>query len=75
MATGEDYRYPETEGGRRNAVTRLMNRYMDQVMYAANRDSQVYTTFFEVGQLLKPVTAFFQPGIMMKVLMRSIQRK
>ena len=75
LATGEDYRYPETEGGRRNAVTRLMHRYMDQVMFVANQDAQVFTTFFEVGQLLKPVTAFFRPGIMMKVLKKSIKRK
>jgi hypothetical protein len=72
LATGEDYRYPKTEGGQPGAVTRWMHSYMDQVMMISNQDPQVFNTYFEVGQLIKPVSAFFQPGILVKVLKRSI---
>jgi 2-polyprenyl-6-methoxyphenol hydroxylase-like FAD-dependent oxidoreductase len=73
LATGDDYRYLETEGGRRDAMTRLTHRYMDHVMAIANEDSHVFTTFFEVIQLLKPATALFQPAIMAQVLKRLIK--
>ena len=70
LATGEDYRYPGTEGGGRNALTRLAHRYMDRVMTISNQDTQVFSTYFEVGQLIKPVSAFFRPGIVLRVLSR-----
>ena len=69
LATGEDYRYPKTEGGRRSPLTRLTHRYMDRLMTVSNRDPQVFNTFFEVGQLVRPVSAFFRPDIVLKVLL------
>jgi 2-polyprenyl-6-methoxyphenol hydroxylase-like FAD-dependent oxidoreductase len=72
LATGDDYRYPETEGGRRDTATRLMHRYVDSILYTAREDPGVFTTFFEVAQLIKPITAFFQPAIVAKVLRRRI---
>jgi hypothetical protein len=70
LATGEDYRYPETEGGRRDPLTRLMHRFMDRVILAAVNDPQVYRSFFEVLHLLQPATSFFRPGFMARVLVR-----
>jgi 2-polyprenyl-6-methoxyphenol hydroxylase-like FAD-dependent oxidoreductase len=73
LATGDDYRYPETEGGRRSVATRMMHRYMDHVMAVANEDSHVFATFFEVIQLLKPATVFFQPAIAVQVFKSLIK--
>jgi 2-polyprenyl-6-methoxyphenol hydroxylase-like FAD-dependent oxidoreductase len=71
LATGDDFRYPETEGARRDAMTRLMHRYMDVVMRLANQDPHVFMTFFEVLQLLKPVTALMAPRIIARVLAKT----
>jgi 2-polyprenyl-6-methoxyphenol hydroxylase-like FAD-dependent oxidoreductase len=72
MATGDDFRYPETTGGRPDRITRLMHRYMDQVMYIANENPLVFLTFFQVAHLLKPPAALFQPGIVAQVLRRAV---
>jgi 2-polyprenyl-6-methoxyphenol hydroxylase-like FAD-dependent oxidoreductase len=71
LATGEDYRYPKTEGGRRSPVTRLVHRYMDRLMTVSNHDPQVFDTFFQVGHLIQPVSAFFKAEIVLKVLYGS----
>jgi 2-polyprenyl-6-methoxyphenol hydroxylase-like FAD-dependent oxidoreductase len=72
LATGDDFRYPETEGGRPGVMTRLMHRYVDQVMYTANENAPVFLAFFEVAQLLKPPTVLFQPHIAARVMARII---
>ncbi len=68
LATGEDYRYPATAGVQRTALTRLVHRYIDRVMILSNRDRQVFSAYFEIGQLVRPVSAFFAPHILLKVL-------
>jgi hypothetical protein len=73
LATGDDFRYPETIGGQRNATTRLMHRYVEQVLSIANGNQHVFTTFFDVAQLNKPVTALFRPGILALVLKRALR--
>jgi 2-polyprenyl-6-methoxyphenol hydroxylase-like FAD-dependent oxidoreductase len=68
MATGEDLRYPLTEGQRPGFATRLVQKYIDQVQVVMPHDTAVATTFFEVTNLLKPPTALFQPSIIIKTL-------
>src|SRR5215207_5783483 len=41
LATGEDFRYREVEGGAPDAATRLTHRYMDGVVRLATRDVTV----------------------------------
>ncbi|BCL34354.1 FAD-dependent oxidoreductase [Nostoc sp. MS1] len=69
MATSDDFRWPTTEGGKPNFVTRLMHSYLNQVMQTASNNSQVYQVFLEVIHLLKKPSAFFHPSIMMQVLL------
>jgi 2-polyprenyl-6-methoxyphenol hydroxylase-like FAD-dependent oxidoreductase len=73
LATGEDFRYPGTEGGRPGRVTRLLHRYMDRVMISATKNPAVHRAFIEVLHLLKPATALFQPSIAIQVLGGSYQ--
>jgi len=68
LATGDDYRYAETEGGRRIPLTRWMHAYVDRVVYAALSDPATYRTFFEVTHLIKPVSALFAPRILARAL-------
>lgn len=49
-------------------MTRLMHWYLDQVMLVAGESAEVYKVLLEVIHLLKPPTAFFQPGILTQVL-------
>jgi 2-polyprenyl-6-methoxyphenol hydroxylase-like FAD-dependent oxidoreductase len=67
LATGDDCRYPETQGGRRHVIIRWMHSYMDRVMLVANQDPQVFTTYFKVAQLFEPLSALFQPRILAQV--------
>jgi len=73
MATGEDLRYPATEGQRPGWPTRLVQKYIDRVQLVLPLDTHVAQTFFEVMNLLKPPTALFQPIIAVKVLGMSIR--
>lgn len=72
MATGEDFRWPTTEGGSPNFVTKLMHRYLDQVMLLAVDSPETYQAWFEVMHLEKPPTSLFQPGIIKRLLAKAI---
>ena len=60
MATGEDFRYPTTEGGRPGPAIRLVHRYLDRVLAAAAEDREVQRAFLEVMHLLKPPASLFR---------------
>jgi len=72
MATGEDFRWPTTEGGSPNFVTKLMHRYLDQVMLLAVDSPETYQAWFEVMHLEKQPTSLFQPGIIKRLLAKAI---
>ena len=68
MATGEDFRYATTEGGKRSPITRLMHWYMSRVLETATENNDVYLAFNEAMHLLKPPMSLFHPSIMTRVL-------
>jgi len=67
LSTGEDLRYPGTEG-RRSLGTRFFNWYMRRVIGLTATHPQVAEAFFQVYHLLKPLTALFEPRIVWAVL-------
>jgi 2-polyprenyl-6-methoxyphenol hydroxylase-like FAD-dependent oxidoreductase len=72
LATSEDYRYRETEGGSANVATRFMHRYMDQVLKVATFDPGVRKVLLEAfGMLIQP-SALFRPNIAFKVLRHKL---
>jgi len=71
MATGEDLRYPTTEGGERTLQLRLTHRYLDRVIGAAIRDKIVGLAFGKVAQLVAPPTTLFRPGILLRALLHG----
>jgi 2-polyprenyl-6-methoxyphenol hydroxylase-like FAD-dependent oxidoreductase len=73
LATGEDFRYPTTEGGQRTPRTRFSHWYLDKVLLAMPGDQRIADTFLRVIQLTTPPTALFQPHIMRKVLEQAIR--
>lgn len=68
LATGEDFRYPQTEGERPGPLAHLFHRYVDRVLIAATSSPAVHQRFLEVLHLLKPPTALFGPDIVTRVL-------
>jgi len=73
IATGDDFRWPTTQGGRPNLMNRLMHWYLDQVMMAASQSAKVYQVFVKVFHLLQPPAALFQPGVLGRVLLQVIR--
>jgi 2-polyprenyl-6-methoxyphenol hydroxylase-like FAD-dependent oxidoreductase len=68
LATGEDFRVRGVEGGTPNAVTRLMHRYIDQVLLLGTKDASVRLVLLKTFNLLKPPPALFGSAIALKVL-------
>src|ERR687894_405146 len=72
LATGEDFRVRDVEGGKASFATRLTHRYMDRVLALSLQDTGVRRTFLEVFHMLKPPTALFGPSVVAKVLRGAI---
>lgn len=75
MATGDDFRWPNTEGKRPNFMTRLMQLYIDKVMLVAtkNKNAEVQKVLVEVLNLLKPPTALFKPFILVEIIKLALK--
>jgi hypothetical protein len=67
LSTGEDLRYPETEG-HRSLGTRLFNWYLRRVIGLTPSHPFVTAAFFQVWHLLKPLSSLFEPRIVWAVL-------
>ena len=68
LATGEDLRYPTTEGARPTLRTRLMHRYLNRLGPVATVNRTVNAAFLEVANLVQPPTALFHPNVLLPVL-------
>jgi 2-polyprenyl-6-methoxyphenol hydroxylase-like FAD-dependent oxidoreductase len=68
LATGEDLRYPTTEGARPTLRTRLMHRYISRLGPVATVNRTVNAAFLEVANLVRPPTALFRPSVLLPTL-------
>jgi 2-polyprenyl-6-methoxyphenol hydroxylase-like FAD-dependent oxidoreductase len=68
LATGADYRVPQTAGGAPSPTMRLSHRYLDRALRAATRDSAVRLALMEVLHLVKPPATLFRPDVLWRVL-------
>ena len=68
MATGEDFRWPSTEGERPGWVARQLQRYFDRILHLSLTNSEAHRAFIEVAHLVKPPTIFFTPTILWQAL-------
>ena len=73
MATGEDYRYHETDGAAPGQMTRFMHWYMDQVLQLATRIVSVRRVLLDAFSMLIPPTALFQPRVLFRVLLHVLK--
>ncbi|BAZ39657.1 hypothetical protein NIES4101_56110 [Calothrix sp. NIES-4101] len=67
MATGEDFRWQSTEGGKQNFIERIMQYYTDQILLTGAENPEMHQLFIEVFHLVKPPTAFFHPHVVLTV--------
>lgn len=67
LATGEDFRYPSTEG-RRPASTRLLHWYVDRTMARVAERPAVFHELIQVMHMLKPPRALLRPPVALQVL-------
>jgi len=71
MATGEDLRFPTTDGdrGRTHGMDRTVQKYIERVILASNHDLVVSRAFTRVVHLIDRPTALFRPPVLARVLM------
>jgi 2-polyprenyl-6-methoxyphenol hydroxylase-like FAD-dependent oxidoreductase len=74
LATSEDFRVRGTEGGPPDLKTRLMHRYMDQVIQLATYDRQARLTFLKVMHMLESPSTLFRPAVLMQVVRHFVGR-
>ena len=72
MATSQDYRYRETEGGALTLKNRFMHRYMDQILKLATFDTSVRYVLLQAFGMLVPPTALFRRSIVSRVVSFAI---
>jgi 2-polyprenyl-6-methoxyphenol hydroxylase-like FAD-dependent oxidoreductase len=72
LATGEDFRWPQTEGEKPNPIFRLFQSYADQVLSVCVQDEAAYRIFLEVQHGIRPAQALFHPAVAAKVLRRVL---
>ncbi len=72
LATGEDYRYRETEGGAPTAMNRFMHRYMDEVIDLSTHAVSVRRVLMRAFNILVPPSALFHPRVLFRVLVHGL---
>ncbi len=83
MATGEDFRWETTEGGKPDLKTQLTksqqllelasrrtvtHKYMDKILQLTVKHPDLYQTFVESVHMVKPPSALFHPKYILRVL-------
>ena len=74
MATGEDYRYPATDGARPGLMTRISHKYIDLMLLALPYDEVVGLAFLEAMNLTRSPMRLMHPRILWRVLRYRLWR-
>jgi 2-polyprenyl-6-methoxyphenol hydroxylase-like FAD-dependent oxidoreductase len=72
MSTGEDLRYPATEGQRPGWPTRLIQRYLDRLIRTLPRDEAAALAFMQAMNLTVAPAELLRPRIVWRVLVGSL---
>jgi 2-polyprenyl-6-methoxyphenol hydroxylase-like FAD-dependent oxidoreductase len=73
LATGEDYRYPQTTGHGAGLMTKFMHRYMNHVIELATQSVAVRHVLLRAFSMLVPPTALLHPRISLRVLVHVLR--
>lgn len=75
LATNEDFRFPQTEGQRPGALTRLIQRYIDRLFIASMQNTEIFEAFMAVVHMLKGPGYLFRPRIAAKVMWHTLMSR
>ncbi len=75
LATGEDFRWPTTEGPKRGRLLRFMHWYVDQLFDALASDAHLVDAFSSVMHLLEPPIVLFRPDVFMPVMRQALRAR
>jgi 2-polyprenyl-6-methoxyphenol hydroxylase-like FAD-dependent oxidoreductase len=75
LTTGEDLRWPATQGGNVTAKVKFMHWYIEQVIRLIPQSQEVFRRFQEVNHMLKAPTALFHPAVLGPVLRQAFGSK
>lgn len=67
MAVIEDLLCRETEGGRRDVPTRMMEFYLNNIFYAATKDKEIAKELVKVMNLLKPQSTLLHLNAILRI--------
>src|SRR5436305_138613 len=71
LTTGEDLRWPTTQGGKLTAKVKLMHWYIEQVIRLIPQSEDVFRRFQEVNHMMKSPAALFHPAVLRRVLRQA----
>jgi hypothetical protein len=75
LATTEDSRVPGVEGNAPpNRVNRLLQRYVDEVVWLTSNDAATFETYLRVSHLIAPPASLMGPHIALGVITRWLRR-
>jgi 2-polyprenyl-6-methoxyphenol hydroxylase-like FAD-dependent oxidoreductase len=72
LTTGEDLRWPATQGGRITPKVKLMHWYIEQVIQLIPENQEVFRRFQEVNHMMKSPAALFHPAVLGPVLLQAV---
>ena len=75
MATGEDLRFPETEGAKPNIIDRLTQKYVDVMIPTFTEDEILATAFLKTMNLTVSPIALMNPRLLGRVIKFHLSRK
>lgn len=67
MATGEDLRWPGTEGPRPDRATRLMQTYLEKVLHLTDAHEDIHEAVWKIQHMILSPKALLHPSIVLRV--------
>eukprot|EP00741_Cyanophora_paradoxa_P003279 tig00000691_g3187.t1 len=68
FATGEDAKYPTTEGLQPSPLDRFMHKYVDGLLLSRTSTPESVASFYQVMHMVKPPQELFRPHMVANVL-------
>jgi 2-polyprenyl-6-methoxyphenol hydroxylase-like FAD-dependent oxidoreductase len=75
LTTGEDLRWPATQGGKITPKVKVMHWYLEQVFRLIPKSEDVFRRFQEVNHMLKSPATLFHPAVLGPVLRQAFGPK
>jgi 2-polyprenyl-6-methoxyphenol hydroxylase-like FAD-dependent oxidoreductase len=73
LSTGEDFRWPTTQGGKPSPATRVVHWYVDRLMEILPKHELLREAFVSVQHLLEPPATLFRPAVLRRVLAHVVR--